>query len=164
MADIFTFKLAAHETKTIEVNRPGRYEVLLTGEFARVEIVGRFQLTDNQNQAYEVEIRHQAPNTSAQTKLLGVVDDRAFLTLKGKIVIDEHCHDCQSFLTERILLLSPTAKAEVVPDLEILNHEVKCSHAASLSRVPDSQTFYLMSRGLSLAKAKQLIAEGFLLQ
>lgn len=164
MSELFTTTIAAHQTKTVVVDTPGRYEVLLQGEYARVEIVGRFRLIDTQNQAYEVVIHHQAPHTSAQTKLLGVVDNRAFLQLKGKIIIDEHCHDSQSFLTERVLLLAPTAKAEVVPDLEILNHEVKCSHAASLSRVPDSQIFYLMSRGLAMEQAKQLITEGFLLQ
>jgi Fe-S cluster assembly protein SufD len=60
------------------------------------------------------------------------------------------------------LLLSDNAKAEAIPDLEILTDDVKCSHAASISRIPESQLFYLMSRGIPRSAAEDLIVNGFL--
>ncbi|MCA9369371.1 SufD family Fe-S cluster assembly protein, partial [Candidatus Woesebacteria bacterium] len=64
--------------------------------------------------------------------------------------------------TERVLLLSDTATAETVPDLEILTDDVKCSHAASVSRIPEEQIFYLQSRGIERSTAEDMIVEGFL--
>jgi Fe-S cluster assembly protein SufD len=61
-----------------------------------------------------------------------------------------------------VLLLSDKAKAEAVPDLEIKNNEVKCSHAATVGKIDEEQIFYLNSRGVSENKAKVMIAEGFL--
>lgn len=160
----FITSIPAHTLQKIEILEQGVYEINLVGERAQAIITGSFALSKNDRQSYQVIIHHRAPNTSAQTKLLGTVRDTGFLQLKGQIIIDKDCHDSQSFLTERVLLLSPTARAEVVPDLEILNNEVHCSHAASISKIPESQLFYLQSRGISRRKAESMIARGFLLQ
>lgn len=160
----FTITIPAASSQTVEIRQQGIYEVNLIGEGAQVTIVGSFALQPNELQQYQVIIHHLAPRTTAQTKLLGTVRANGFLRLKGQIIIDADCHDCQSFLTERVLLLSPTARAEVIPDLEILNNEVRCSHAASITRIPESQLFYLQSRGLSHSSAENMIADGFLLQ
>ena len=65
-------------------------------------------------------------------------------------------------MTERVLLLSDTATAETIPDLEIESYDVKCSHAASVSRINEEQLFYLMSRGISRVKAEDMVVVGFL--
>lgn len=164
MSDQFVFTISAKTTQTIHVREPGQYVINLVGEGANAVITAATAVQKNDHTSYQVVVHHQAPHTSAQTKLLGIVHTNGFLQLKAKIIIDENCHDCQSFLTERVLLLSPTARAEVIPDLEILNNEVRCSHAASISRIPESQIFYLLSRGISRQKAESMIAQGFLLQ
>lgn len=84
------------------------------------------------------------------------------MKLFGKIVIDQGAFGCSSFLTQRILLLDPGAKGEAVPELEILNNDVQCSHAASISSIPEEQLHYLMARGLPRKNAAKTIAEGFL--
>ena len=88
--------------------------------------------------------------------------DQSRIKLVGRIKIDPDCGQTHSFLTERILLLSDQATAETVPDLEIETDDVKCSHAASISHLPESQLFYLMSRGLDRHLAENLIIGGFL--
>ncbi len=160
----FITTIPTNTTTTVVIREQGLYEVNLVGEGARAIIAGSFALRNKDKQHYQVIIHHQAPHTTANTKLLGTVRDTGFLQLKGKIIIDANCHDCESFLTERVLLLTATARAEVVPDLEILNNEVHCSHAASISRIPESQLFYIQSRGVTRKKAETMIARGFLLQ
>jgi len=80
----------------------------------------------------------------------------------GRIIIDPECGNSNSLLTERILLLSDTASADAIPELEILTDDVKCSHAASVSRIPEEHIFYLMSRGISRKEAEEMVIEGFL--
>lgn len=157
-----TFTVKKNQSKKIELTKPGQYTIELVGEGAEAEVFGVFQTKDKETIATEVLIHHKSPHTHAKTTLKGVARDQSYLRFKGKIIIDEHCGDSRSFLTERVLLLSPQAKAEAVPDLEILTDDVSCSHAASVSNIPEEHIFYLQARGLNRRKAEEIIIEGFL--
>lgn len=157
---IFQVKKDQHEKIVLE--KSGVYTVELIGEGASVDIQGVYQTKGKESLNIEVIIHHKAPHTRAETILKGVARDESLMQIKGKIVIDEDCGDSQSFLTERILLLSETAKAEAVPDLEIKTDDVKCSHAASISSIPEEHLFYLQSRGINRSEAEEMVVEGFL--
>ena len=64
--------------------------------------------------------------------------------------------------TNRNLKLSDDAWAESVPNLEIENNDVKCSHASAVGPVDADQRFYLESRGVPPETAEQLIVLGFM--
>lgn len=164
MPEPTSYQILADEHRVIELTESGDYIVELAGSGAEVEIVSRQSLAEFEKFQISVVIKHTAGRTRATTKLLGVANDSAYLKIAGKIIIEEDCKDCESFLTERVLLLSPKAHAEVIPDLEIKNNAVRCSHAASISYIPAEQVFYLMSRGLTETEAKAAIAEAFLSQ
>lgn len=157
-----TFEVTQNQHQTITLNESGHYVIKLTGSGAEVEIGGAFVAHHTDIVDVTVVIHHQAPHTRANTTLKGIGRDQAQVKFVGRIIIDEHCGDTNSFLTERILLLSDQAKAEAVPDLEIQSDDVKCSHAASISRIPEEHIFYLMSRGLSRAAAEEALIAGFL--
>lgn len=148
--------------RKITLSESGEYVVKLTVPSAEVEITGTFAVDQDNKADVTVIIHHQSPHTRANTTLRGVARDHAQVRFVGRIIIDEDCGDSNSFLTERILLLSDHAKAEAVPDLEIKTDDVKCSHAASISRIPEEHIFYLMSRGIPRREAEELIIEGFL--
>lgn len=157
-----TYQITSNQHQEIELKQPGKHIIELIGEGAVVTVKGVFQTQATDNFLLEVIIHHKAPHTQAETILKGVARDSSFLQLKGKIIIDENCGDTQSFLTERVLLLSDSARAETVPDLEIKTDDVKCSHAASISNIVDEHLFYLQSRGIDKKTAEQMIVDGFL--
>lgn len=159
---IFTFKVPAGKTELIKLDQPGEYHVELVGSGAHADIQGSFLAQGKDEVEINLYIVHKAPHTSAQTMMKGVALDQARVRFFGRIMIEPGCPDTQSFLEERILLLSDQAKAEAVPELEILSDDVKCSHAASISRIPVEHLFYLQSRGISAKAAEQLIVDGFL--
>lgn len=148
--------------RQVQITQAGQHVVKLTKPGEEVEISGVFQTKNDEQVEVEVIIHHQAPNTQANTTLKGVARDSSQLKFVGRIIIDKNCGNSNSFLTERILLLSDQARAEAIPDLEILSDDVKCSHAASISNIPEEQLFYLMSRGVEKKEAEELIVEGFL--
>ncbi len=156
------FRVSSAEPEKITLSESGEYTVELVKPGAEVEIAGAFMAEGSDKADVTVIIHHKAPHTRANTTLRGVGRDHGQVRFVGRIIIDENCGDTNSFLTERILLLSDTAKAEAVPDLEIKTDDVKCSHAASISRIPEEHLFYLMSRGISRRQAEELIIEGFL--
>jgi Fe-S cluster assembly scaffold protein SufB len=61
------------------------------------------------------------------------------------------------------LLLSEKARAEAIPELEVLADDVKAAHGAASAPVDSNQLHYLQSRGLSSDEASSLIVEGFLM-
>ena len=62
----------------------------------------------------------------------------------------------------RNLLLSPHAKADSDPVLEILTSDVvRCGHGATVGPVDQEALFYMQSRGLDFRAALQLLVGGF---
>ncbi len=157
-----TFTITTSDHEPIRLTESGEYLVELTAERSQVQIVGMFKATGDEKINIQLTIVHKAAHTRANTMLKGVALDSASIGFFGRIKIEEHCPDTQSFLEERILLLSPTARAEAVPELEILCDDVKCSHAASVSQISPEHLFYLESRGIPKKVAEEMIVEGFL--
>ena len=157
-----TFQIKKANSAPIIVTESGKYLIEIVKEGAHAEIEGAFLTTGNENVDVEIRIVHKVPHTTARTTLKGVARDSSKIRFLGRIIIEEGCGDTNSFLEERILLLSDKAKAEAVPELEILADDVKCSHAATISNIPKEHLFYLQSRGLSKKNAEDAIIEGFL--
>ncbi len=125
-------------------------------------MVGRFRLAGGQVSRWDIEIIHAAANTSSKTDVRGVVDDSAQAFVNGTIKVLPAAKNTEAFLEERILLVSPQAKAEAVPNLEIQTDQVHCSHAATVGKIDDEEIFYLQTRGVSAISAKKMIVSGFL--
>ncbi len=155
-------RIAKDQKDPVVISSSGTYVVELVEAGAQAHIVGVFDTKADEQIDIHLTIHHKSRSTRAQTMLKGVARGSARIRFFGRIVIDEGCPDTQSFLEERILLLSPTAVAEAVPELEILSDDVKCSHAASISNIPENELHYLMSRGISKQSAENMIVKGFL--
>lgn len=140
----------------------GDQEIILDREGMELRIVGAFEARDKEIIELNLRVIHKAPHTHAETLLRGVAWDQSSLRIHGTIIIEKGAQQTNSFLKENILLMSPTARAEAIPNLEIEANDVKCSHAATVSKIPEEHLFYLMSRGLTKKQSEKLIVEGFL--
>lgn len=157
-----SFIIQANQEQKITLTESGNYTIKLVGEGAHATINGIFKLEGRQTLDLNVTITHAAPHTSADTNLRAVVDDQAVATINGTIIVQKHAQQTNSFLTEKILLLSPQSHAHAIPNLEIEADDVKCSHAASISTIDEDQLFYLQSRGITRQQAISMLSEGFL--
>jgi len=45
--------------------------------------------------------------------------------------------------------------------LEIQADDVRCTHAATISKLEEEHLFYLMSRGIHLEEARKVVVDGF---
>jgi Fe-S cluster assembly protein SufD len=61
----------------------------------------------------------------------------------------------------RNLLLSPKARVDTKPQLEIVADNVKCTHGATVSQLEDEAVFYLQSRGIDAESAQKLLVFAF---
>jgi Fe-S cluster assembly protein SufD len=79
----------------------------------------------------------------------------------GLIRVRKEARGTNAFQTNRNIKLSEHAWAESVPNLEIENNDVKCSHASAVGPVDEEQRFYLESRGVPTPIAERLVVTGF---
>ena len=78
------------------------------------------------------------------------------------IKIDEKTLNCEAYQENRNLLLNKGTRAESIPELEILNDQVKCSHGATVGPLDPEMVFYLMARGFDRDEAVRTIVRGFI--
>lgn len=134
----------------------------LAGEGAEVEVEGRFFGTGEQEFDIYHEVVHEASRTRSNISARGVLNDSAKAVYRGLINIAEGAKGCIGRQKEDTLLLSDTAEIDAVPNLEIANDDVQCSHATTTGRLDDEKLFYLMSRGLDREAATKTYVEGFI--
>lgn len=104
---------------------------------------------------------HKNKNTVSDMFTKGALNDKAKGVYRGNIIIEKNAFNSNGYQKEDTLLLSEEAEADAVPELQINNHDVKCSHGTTIGHVDKNQLFYLMSRGLSEEEAVKMIVNGF---
>ena len=110
---------------------------------------------------YQTRQDHTAPHTESDLLFKGVVLDRARTVFRGVLHLRKEAQQTNAYQATHSLLLSPRARADALPILEIEADDVRCKHGSTTGRVDEEQIFYLMSRGLSRQDAQRLIVQGF---
>lgn len=136
-------------------------DVDFVGDGSHAKIYGAYFGEGDQVLDYRYFMNHIGTNTRADMFLKGAVADRALSVFTGMIRIEETGKRTESFQTNRNLILSEGASAQSVPNLEILNNDVKCGHGSSVGPLDQDQRYYLMSRGLTPMRADRLQVHGF---
>src|SRR5690606_23960400 len=85
----------------------------------------------------------------------------AHAVFNGKILVRQAAQRTDAAQSCRGLLLSPRAHLDAKPELEIFADDVKCAHGAAIGQLDADATFYLQSRGLPEALARNLLTYGF---
>ena len=105
---------------------------------------------------------HHAPNTLSNINFRVVLKDRSRSAYTGRITIENNAPFSEAYQENRNLLLSSGCRIESIPELEINQDEVRCSHGAATGPPDENEIFYLKSRGIPEYEAVQLIIEGFM--
>ena len=90
-----------------------------------------------------------------------IVSDRAHAIFNGKVFVPKPAQLTNASQLNRNLLLSPKARVNTKPELQITADNVKCSHGATVSQLEADEIFYLRSRGLTEDDARQLLIDAF---
>ena len=90
-----------------------------------------------------------------------IVGDRAHTVFNGKVFVPKEAQLTNATQLNRNLMLSPKARVDTKPELQITADNVKCAHGATVSQLEADEIFYLRSRGLSEAGANQLLIDAF---
>ena len=125
------------------------------------KIYGVYFGEEDQTLDYRYFMNHIGRNTRSDMFLKGAVEDEALSVFTGMIRIETTGVKTEAYQTNRNLILSDGAKAQSVPNLEILANDVQCGHGSSMGPLDHDQKYYLMSRGLTPESADRLQVRGF---
>jgi Fe-S cluster assembly protein SufD len=104
---------------------------------------------------------HKVGRTHSTLLSKGAVSDHSRSVYTGLIEIENGARRTDARQTNHNLLLSPTAHADTVPNLDIRENDVVCAHASSVGPLDEMQRWYLESRGVPREEAERLMIQGF---
>ena len=133
----------------------------LRGANAYSEMIGVLLGNSLQHFDNHTEHVHVHGHTYSDLDFKVVLEDEARSAYTGLIRIDLEAADSEAYQENRNLLLDKKCRAESIPELEILNEDVRCTHGATVGPIDEEQVFYLMTRGLPRRAAERAIVEGF---
>jgi Fe-S cluster assembly protein SufD len=139
-----------------------RTDSVLEGEGGDTELLAAYFGTGDQMHDLRTVQHHAAPHSRSDLLFKGAVADEAQSVYSGLIRVEKGARGTNAFQTNRNIVLSGGARAYSVPNLEIEDNDVRCSHASAVGPVDEGQLFYLESRGVPTAAAERLIVLGFL--
>ena len=134
----------------------------IKGEEGRSSIDWIFYGKDNEKQKLSARNIFDAPRGGGEITVHGVAEENAQTTFEGLIEITSNGGGTKTYLTEKTLMLDPTAKVDALPCLEIKTNDVEAGHCASITKVNPEDIFYFASRGITENQARQMYIEGFL--
>jgi Fe-S cluster assembly protein SufD len=138
-----------------------RVDTTMAGRGAHGDITAAYFGDGSQLLDFRTFQDHVAPDTTSNLLFKGALGEQGASVYTGLIKIRPTARGTQAFQTNRNIKLSDEAWAESVPNLEIENNEVQCSHASTVGPVDAEQRFYLESRGVPTGRAERLIVRGF---
>lgn len=134
----------------------------MAGEDAEAHLTAIYLCRDNQISDVTTGVYHDVPSCHSMQTVRGVLDDQARGVFQGKVRVARDAQHTDGNQMSRALLLSRKCEADAKPELEIYADDVTCSHGATVGELDDDQLFYLLSRGIPLDKARQMLIEAFL--
>ncbi|HEV2976799.1 MAG TPA: Fe-S cluster assembly protein SufD [Casimicrobiaceae bacterium] len=143
--------------------RISRYDlnVLHAAEGAECTIDGLALIGERQLADTHSCIDHAKPNGVSRQLHKCIAGGAAHAVFNGKIIVRPDAQRTNSSQSSRNLLLTPKAHVDTKPQLEIFADDVKCAHGATVGQLDSEALFYLTSRGLSNAAARNLLTYAF---
>lgn len=137
----------------------------------RSECLGRNAVSDvscisfaHKTEKQHIAVRNvfQEGNGGGEIRMKAVAEGKAHVKLDGLIDIGLQGGGTNTYLTQQVLMLDKTAKADAIPGLEIKTNDVKASHSATVSRITEEDLFTFAARGIREEEARAMFIRGFL--
>jgi Fe-S cluster assembly protein SufD len=134
---------------------------VLAGEGAEATLNGLYLADDRRLVDNHTTIDHASPHCGSREIYKGILAGHARAVFNGKIIVRPDAQKTDARQTNKALLLSEDALINTKPQLEIFANDVKCTHGAAVGQIEDEAIFYLRSRGLGEAEARQFLIRAF---
>ncbi|WP_066452782.1 Fe-S cluster assembly protein SufD [Castellaniella caeni] len=122
---------------------------------------GLYYVDQRRHVDHHTLIGHEKPRCVSHETYRGILADTAHGVFSGRILVAPGADGTDAIQRNDSLLLSRLAKSDSRPELEIYADDVKCAHGATVGQIDEDSLFYLRSRGLDEAHARDILTYAF---
>lgn len=137
-------------------NRDITVRIHLTAPGASVGIAGIYLLSGPEKVSIRTEIYHESEGCTSDQIFNGIAAGTSRASFYGRIVVAPGADKTEAYQVNHNIVLTPEAKVDTKPQLEIYADDVKCSHGATVGSLNEDEQFYMRSRGIPEEEAKVL--------
>ena len=155
---------SAYHTTTINFGAAlSRHDIYVQMDHAGAEcsVDGLYMVDNAQHTDTHSLIDHRQPNCTSRQLYKGILDGKSRAVFNGKVFVRHGAQQTDAQQTNKNLLLSNQAEVDTKPQLEIFADDVKCTHGAAIGQLSEDELFYLESRGINPALARNMLTYGF---
>lgn len=135
--------------------------VQMDHEGAQCSVDGLYMVDGSQHTDTHSVIDHRQPHCTSHQLYKGILDGKSRAVFNGKVFVRHGAQQTDARQTNKNLLLSTDARVDTKPQLEIFADDVKCTHGAAVGQIDEEEKFYLESRGINPALARNMLTYGF---
>ncbi|MGW5683357.1 Fe-S cluster assembly protein SufD [Nonomuraea sp. NPDC003754] len=138
--------------------------VAYTAPGGDADLSGIYFVDAGQHLEHRLLVDHSQPNCKSNVDYRGALQgEDGHAVWIGDVIIRVEAEGTDTYELNRNLILTDGARADSVPNLEILTGEVAgAGHASASGRLDDEHIFYLQARGIPYDEARRLVIRGFL--
>ena len=135
---------------------------ILNGAKAKGRCISIAVATKDQIQDAGARMIHLAPNTTSEIISKSIAANGGDATYRGKVKITKDAINSKSIVKCDTIILDDISRSDTIPVNLVCNDSSNINHEATVSKISKEKLFYLMSRGLTEDKAKELLIMGFI--
>ncbi len=122
---------------------------------------GLYYVNQRRHVDHHTLIGHEKPRCVSHENYRGILADTAHGVFSGRILVAPGADGTDAIQRNDSLLLSRLAKSDSRPELEIYADDVKCAHGTTVGQIDADSLFYLRTRGLDEAHARDILTYAF---
>ncbi|WDT65372.1 Fe-S cluster assembly protein SufB [Companilactobacillus crustorum] len=135
--------------------------VYLNGENAKGTMLSIAVASNGIHQDSGARMIHNAKNTSSSIVSKSIPQTGGSVDYRGTVRFGKHSDGSKAHVECDTIIMDDQSSSDTIPYNEIDNANVSMEHEARVSKISEEQLYYLMSRGISEAKATEMIVMGF---
>lgn len=131
------------------------------GEGSNAIIHGAYVARGDNTLSITTKQEHLAAHATSNVNMKMVLYDNAQSSYTGTIYVAPQAHGTVASQGNKNIVLSDTAHAISVPQIEVLTDDVQCFHGSAIGTFDKEQMFYAATRGINTIDAECLLVRGF---
>ena len=137
------------------------YHLKFNGENAEAAVYGLGVLDSVQHVDNYTFLEHAVGHNHSVQHYKSILSGSSRSAFRGRVLIAPNAQKARSEQLNNNLLLTRTAQADSVPQLEIFADDVKAGHGATFGQLNKDEIFYFLTRGIDQYQAVKMLSYGF---
>lgn len=132
---------------------------MLIGSGAETKVLQALIATGHAEFELDVSAEHVADGTHSTIATAGTGADTSKILYRGLVAMRDGVHKVAGAQEAKFLMLTPGARVDAIPSLDVASNDVVCAHKLSISHVREGDMFYPKLRGLGDDESRALFLE-----